>query len=316
MIKEKILKILREKEYVSGEKLAQELDVSRSAIWKHINNLREQGYNIESRKGRGYKLVSYSDYPIREEILSRIKTNIIGREYYYYSILDSTNTYAKTLIEKKTLEGTIIVAEKQKHGRGRKNRNWFSPPNGLWFSIILYPRIPPDYSMIITMAFSVAISEAIEELLEIKPRIKWPNDLLINNKKVCGILTEIDAELDEIHHLIVGVGLNVNNNLDDSIRDIATSLKLEYGKPISRILLFQRIIEKLDYYYQKIIRGEYSFIREKWFEYSNILGENIKVSLEDKTISGRVLDVDIKGRLHLETLDGEIEIVAGDIEYL
>ncbi|RLF40841.1 MAG: biotin--[acetyl-CoA-carboxylase] ligase, partial [Thermoplasmata archaeon] len=310
------LEILREKRYVSGEKLAKELGVSRSAVWKHINNLREQGYNIESRKGRGYKLVSHPDYPTREEILSRIKTNIIGRGYYYYPILDSTNTHAKTFVEKKSLEGTIIVAEEQKHGRGRKSRNWFSPPNGLWFSIILYPRIPPDYSMIITMAFSVAIAEAIEELLEIKPRIKWPNDLLINNKKVCGILTEIDAELDEIHHLIVGVGLNVNNDLDDSIRDIATSLKLEYGKPISRILLFQRIIEKLDYYYQRVIDKDYDLIREKWFQYSNILGKDIKVSMEDKTIYGRVVDVDTKGRLHLITEGGKIEVIAGDIEYI
>lgn len=315
-MKEKILEILREKGYVSGEKIAKELGVSRSAIWKHINNLREQGYNIESRKCRGYRLISHPDYPSREEILSRIRTKIIGREYYYYPILDSTNTYAKRLVKKETLEGTIIVAEEQKYGRGRKSRNWFSPPGGLWFSIILYPRIPPDYSMIITMGFSVAISEVIKELLKIKSRVKWPNDLLIDNKKVCGILTEIDAELDEIHHLIVGVGLNVNNIIDDSIKDTATSLKLEYGQPISRILLFQRIIEKLDYYYQKIIKGDYGFIREKWFEYSDILGKNIKVSLEDKTISGIVLDVDIKGRLHIETLDGEIEIVAGDIEYI
>lgn len=166
------------------------------------------------------------------------------------------------------------------------------------------------------MAFSVAIAEAIEELLEIKPRIKWPNDLLINNKKVCGILTEIDAELDEIHHLIVGVGLNVNNDLDDSIRDIATSLKLEYGKPISRILLFQRIIEKLDYYYQRVIDKDYDLIREKWFQYSNILGKDIKVSMEDKTIYGRVVDVDTKGRLHLITEGGKIEVIAGDIEYI
>ena len=315
-MKEKILEILREKGYVSGEKIAKELGVSRSAIWKHINNLREQGYNIESRKCRGYRLISHPDYPSREEILSRIRTKIIGREYYYYPILDSTNTYAKRLVKKETLEGTIIVAEEQKYGRGRKSRNWFSPPGGLWFSIILYPRVPPDYSMIITMGFSVAISEVIKELLKIKSRVKWPNDLLIDNKKVCGILTEIDAELDEIHHLIVGVGLNVNNIIDDSIKDTATSLKLEYGQPISRILLFQRIIEKLDYYYQKIIKGDYGFIREKWFEYSDILGKNIKVFLEDKTISGIVLDVDIKGRLHIETLDGEIEIVAGDIEYI
>ncbi len=315
-MKEKILEILRDKEYVSGVELAKRLGVTRSAIWKHIENLRKQGYVVESRRGRGYKLVSHPDQPTREEILSRIKTKIIGREYYYFSILDSTNNYAKKLAEKNILEGTIVVAEEQRQGRGRKGREWFSPPGGLWFSIILYPGIPPDYSMIITMGFSVAIVEAIEELLRIKPRVKWPNDLLINNKKVCGILTEIDAELDEIHYLIVGVGLNVNNELDDSIIDTATTLRVEYGKPIPRVQLFYRIIEKLDYYYQRIIDGEYSLIREKWFKYSDILGRNIKVSMEGKTLSGRVLDVDTKGRIHLETLDGEIEVISGDIEYI
>lgn len=313
-MREEILNLLKKQEFISGEYLAQQLEISRTAVWKHVQLLKNQGYEIESVKHKGYRLISCPDLPIKEEITRNLKTRIIGKELYYFQILSSTNNYAKTLVKKHVPEGTTVVSEMQTEGRGRKERVWSSPPGGLWFSVILYPSIPPHYAMMITMAASVAVAEAIKELTDLQPQIKWPNDLLVSRKKICGILTELDAEIDQIHYLIVGIGINVNNPLEKHLQGKATSLQQELGYAVSRVRLLRRVLQKLDEFYEYLTKGKYEVIRRLWFSHADIIGKEIVVHGEREIISGTVLNVDVTGTLIIQTSDGEKRVVTGDIE--
>jgi len=182
-MKDKILFLLNDGDFVSGEKLAERLDVSRTAIWKQIKTLKSLGYEIESIKNKGYRLVSRPDIPFAEEITSGLNTKIIGKEVHYFKSLSSTNVFGKKLVEDGVPEGAIVVADVQTSGRGRKDRKWSSPMGGLWFSVVLYPHIPPHHGMLVTMMSSVSITQGIKELTGLSPVIKWPNDLLLNGKK-------------------------------------------------------------------------------------------------------------------------------------
>jgi len=199
-MKKSLLDFLVEGRFVSGEKLASNLGISRTAVWKKINILRNFGYNIQSVKNKGYLLVSRPDIPIPEEIRTDLDSKIIGRKIHYFKEINSTNLYAKKLVHEGAQEGTVVVADIQLSGRGRKDRTWSSPSGGLWFSIVLYPQLPPEKGMIVTMTASVAVAQAIKEITGLNPNIKWPNDILLDNKKVCGVLTEIDAEIDRINY--------------------------------------------------------------------------------------------------------------------
>ncbi len=188
-----ILRLLGDGGFVSGEYIAKHLGVSRTAVWKQIKSLQNLGYEIESVKNKGYRLVSRPDIPIAEEVTLGLDTQVIGKDIYYFKSLSSTNMFAKKLVKDGVEEGAIVVSDIQLSGRGRKSRNWFSPEGGLWFSVVLYPHIPPERGMLITMAGSIAVVQGIKETTDLCPVIKWPNDLLINGKKVCGILTEFYA---------------------------------------------------------------------------------------------------------------------------
>jgi len=312
----KILELLTEEKLVSGESLAKKLNVSRTAIWKQIKNLQKYGYKIETVKNKGYRLISRPDVPIFEEITQGLNTSIIGKKLFYFKTIDSTNIYAKKLVKNGVEEGTIVVSEVQKSGRGRKSRSWSSPKGGLWFSVILYPNIPPQKAMIVTMASSVAVAQGIIETTGLTPMIKWPNDLLINNKKVCGILTELDAEMDKINYSLVGIGINVNNEVDDNLKDIATSLSEQTKANISRVELLRSIIKNLDKNYSKLIDKEYSSIRKDWFSFSNIIGKRVQISDEKSVVDGIVTDVDENGCLIVNTSKENVRVVSGDLAIL
>ncbi|RLF59193.1 MAG: biotin--[acetyl-CoA-carboxylase] ligase [Thermoplasmata archaeon] len=311
-----LLKRLEQKEYVSGETLAKELNVSRTSIWKYIKSFEQKGYIFESKKNKGYRLIFRPDIPIAEEILPYIKTSIIGKKFYHFPSLPSTNSHAKELLKKDISEGCVIVTEEQMNGRGRKNRKWFSPKGGLWFSVILYPDIPPQKAMYVTMAASIAISIALKEICNINPEIKWPNDILLDGKKICGILTELDAEMDKINYSIIGIGLNVNNGIPSALNHSATSLKKFTGNEVSRVLLLRSILLHFDKIYQYIVCKDLDFIQKTWLSYANIIGKEICVHGEKETIKGRVSDIDENGCLFLSTNKGITHIVAGDIEYI
>ena len=312
-----ILKQLDSNNFISGELLAKKLEVSRTAIWKHIKTLKKQGYKIESVKNKGYRLISKPDILYPEEIKNNLSTKIIGKKIFYFDTIDSTNIYAKNLLKKQTGEGTVVIAGIQKKGRGRKKRQWFSPKGGLWFSIILYPNVPPHHGMLVTMTISVSIAIALNKVLGFATVIKWPNDLLLNNKKVCGILTELDAEIDKINYCIVGIGINVNNKIDPELKDIATSLKIENkNKQVFKVELLKQILLEIDHNYIHLLNKNFNYIRNLWFSFSNIIGKKIRVNSEDGIYNGTVTGIDDSGCLMLDCSGKNMRIVSGDITYL
>jgi BirA family transcriptional regulator, biotin operon repressor / biotin---[acetyl-CoA-carboxylase] ligase len=315
-VRVEILKILSDAGFVSGEYIAKHLGVSRTAVWKQIKSLQNMGYEIESIKNKGYRLVSRPDIPIAEEVTLGLDTKVIGKDIYYFKSLPSTNLFAKKLVIDGVKEGAIVVSDIQLNGRGRKSRTWFSPEGGLCFSVVLYPHIPPERSMLLTMASSVAIVQGIKETTGLYPVIKWPNDLLINGKKVCGILTELDAEMDCINYTIIGIGINVNNQLSEDLQEKATSLIQEVGSRVSRVKLLRSILKCFDANYSRLISGDYDFIRDSWFSHANIIGRNIRVHGEKTILKGVVSSVDKSGCLILDTKDGSVRVVSGDVEYL
>jgi len=316
-----ILKFLREKEYVSGEVLANKLSISRVAIWKQIQKLKDIGYKIISDQNLGYCLVSRPDILLPQEIQRGLSTSYIGKEIYYFPELKSTNIIAK----EKALhgaeginEGTLIIAERQSAGKGRLGREWFSPAGGIWFSIILYPQLSPFYISRITLMTAVAAVKAIKICTQIKSQIKWPNDILINEKKVCGILTEMSAELDIINWVVVGIGVNVNikqQEFPEDIREKTTSLKEVLGKKVLRVKLVRVFLQEFEKYYEILKRREFSFILKEWKLYSHTLGKKIRVDMGERIISGEAVDINEEGVLILKKEDGElIEIISGTID--
>jgi len=315
-----ILKYLREKEYVSGEVLAQKLGISRVAVWKQIQRLKDMGYKITSDQNMGYCLVSRPDLLIPQEVQRGLSTTYIGKKIFYFSELASTNIIAK----EKALhrievidEGTIIIAEKQSAGKGRLGRKWFSPVGGIWLSIILYPQLPPSYIPRVTLMTAVAVVKAIEICTQIESQIKWPNDILINEKKVCGILTEMSAELDIINWVVVGIGINANidhRDFPEDIQENTISLKEISEKEVLRIKLAQTFLQEFEKYYDKLKRKEFSSILEEWKLYSHTLGKKIKVNMGERIVTGEAVDINEEGALILKKEDGElIKIISGTI---
>jgi BirA family biotin operon repressor/biotin-[acetyl-CoA-carboxylase] ligase len=315
-MKIEIIGQLKKGKFISGETIGEKLGVSRTTIWKQINYLRKQGYNIKSIKNKGYKLISKPDIPLPEEIYNIIDTKIIGKNIIYLKKITSTNKYAKENIKSNFPEGTLIIADNQTEGRGRKNRKWLSPYGGLWFSLILYPEIPIQNSMFLTMICSISIADAIKKNINVQPIIKWPNDLLLNGKKICGILTELDAEIDKINYTIIGIGINVNNTIEKSLKNKATTLKEYYGNDISRVKLLKDIIIDLDKYYFLLKEKNYKKIKELWLSKSKIIGRKVKFLKKDTYIKGIVIDIDDNGSLIIKNHNKKYKMITGDIFYI
>lgn len=319
--KDKILNSLKENlnNWISGEVLSNQLDVSRAAISKQINNLKKDGYTIESSTKKGYKLVKLSEFLLVNEIKENLKTNIFGQNnIFYYNNIDSTNNQAKLLASKGEPEGTIIVAEKQTTGKGRKGRSWISTSSdNIYISLILRPKLSPADSPIITLMTAVAIAEALLELSDLDIKIKWPNDILINKKKIAGILTEISTDMDYIDYIIVGLGLNVNSQISDfpdKLKEIATSLFVETKQSFSRSQVLKTFLYKFEKYYSLFKNKEFNKILSRWKELSNVMNKEVKVELFDKTIQGKVIDIDKKGALIVKDHENNIhDIFSGDV---
>ena len=256
-----------------------------------------------------------SDFTI-DKVTHKLNTQIIGKKIFHFKIIDSTNQYIKKLVKDNIEEGTVVIADIQTRGRGRKNRKWSSPEGGLWFSILVYPNISPQHGMLITMASSIAVAQGINDITALIPEIKWPNDLLINGKKVCGILTELEFKRKQMIYAIVGIGINVNNPLDEDLRDIATTLKQEVGNRVSKSELLKSILEKYDKNYNKVISQDYNFIRDSWLSYSKIIGKRIQVKDNKIVETGFVSDIDDNGFLILNTNHGKVRIMSGDVKYV
>jgi BirA family biotin operon repressor/biotin-[acetyl-CoA-carboxylase] ligase len=321
MIDEKILKVLRlnTDSYVSSEELCKMAGISRAAIWKHMEKLRDEGYEIEASPHLGYKLIDIPDSLIPAEIKWGLKTKTLGREVISYKRIDSTNDAAYALAEKGVKEGTVVLAEEQAKGKGRLGRGWVSPANsGIYLSAILRPDITPSEIPKITLLAAVAVAEAIRDFSGLPAMIKWPNDILVNGKKVCGILTEMKAEQDSAAFVIVGIGVNVNTSSGQLPKN-ASSLKEELKKMgqkdmLSRVTLTRKMLEELDRYYVLLKREGFSPIIEAWKDLSAMLGSRVKVSLQDSEFEAMVHDLDPDGSLVVRLHSGVLKkITSGDI---
>lgn len=307
---QKILEMLKEKpeDFVSGEDISEALKISRTMVWKHINALRDSGYTIESVTGKGYMLKGIPDLLLPAEIEKGLRTEFVGRQIHHFDELDSTNLRARK-IALDSPNGTVVIAEEQFEGKGRTGGAWASPPGGIYLSIILKPDIPPDHLHRLTLVTGVAAVETLNEL-GLNAEIKWPNDILINEKKVCGILTEIDAEADAMNYVIIGIGVNANTKLD-TLPPItmlqATSLKEETGQVVDRIAITQRFLERFEQYYVTFLTDGFPSVLKQWREYSSTIGRRVKIVTRFRTILGEAVGVDHDGALIVELDDGTVE---------
>lgn len=305
---------------VSGEILSNKLNISRTAVSKHISILKKSGYKIESSPKKGYMLTGVSNLLLPDEIGHDLKTKLLGKkEIFYYELVDSTNNKAKEIASSGAPEGCIVVAEQQSSGRGRKGRSWFSADKeGVCLSLILRPVIPPSEVSQITLMTAVAITEALLSLTDLDLKIKWPNDILIKGKKLAGILTEMSMELDAIDYVIVGIGLNVNSpieSLDPEVKDIATSLFIETGISFSRTEIIKAFLLSFENLYLEVQENGFASIIKRWKELSDIIGKNVTVDVIGKKIKGVVKNIGDDGVLILEDKNKNTHrIISGDVQ--
>lgn len=317
-INAKILEVLRARRhtYISGEQLSRELKMSRTAVWKHVNALRSLGYRVEAITSMGYKLISSPSLLLPLEIKNGLNTQTIGQNIHWEYEVASTNTLAAQLADKGAPEGTVVVSECQKQGRGRMGRNWVSQPeNGIYLSLILRPNFVPMKAPCITFLSAIAVVEALEQVLGVKAGIKWPNDVMIGGKKVSGILTELKAEIECIHYVIVGIGINVNNSrFPKAFRDKVTSLSLETRQKVSRITLVQALLSAFERWYTRTLDEGVERTFERWRELSCTIGNPVEVNLGDEVLRGVATRLGADGSLFVQASSGEErQILAGDV---
>jgi BirA family biotin operon repressor/biotin-[acetyl-CoA-carboxylase] ligase len=319
---EEILQLLRDapSAFLSGEEISRRLRVSRTAVWKRIERLRTLGYEIEASTRSGYRLIQSPDLLIPSEIKPLLKTKWMGKTIHYFQTLDSTNSKAYQLALNGAEEGEAVISESQEKGRGRLGRQWFSPPFlNLYLSVILRPKISPHQASLNTLMAAVATAEAIQKFSGLLPLIKWPNDILLRDRKVAGLLNEIHSEMDRIHFVILGIGVNLNTDakmFSKEIRAAATSLKIEMGQTVSRKVFLQILLQELERWYAIFLEEGSAVILKAWRDRAHIKGRRVKVTSFGETVAGIAIDVDPDGALILETEDGKQKrVMAGDIEY-
>jgi len=304
---------------VSGADLAEQLNISRAAVWARIEELRRVGYEIEAGPHFGYRMVDEPDVLLADDLLARLgKTRVIGRDIRVFEQTTSTNDVIEKLAHDGVREGVVVFAEAQTKGRGRLGRRWISPGRkGLWFSVLLRPALRPQEATQLTVASATALRRAIQQQTGLPAEIKWPNDILIGGKKVAGILTEMSAELDRVRHAILGIGVDVNlgaGEFPPELRKLATSLKIESGKTISRAELATTILRELDADYARMGGGGFAKVADEWEAHCQTMGRNVTIQIGERKIRGRAESLDEAGALLLRTEHGRLErVIGGDV---
>lgn len=318
-----ILRLFRNgADYISGEYLSRELGVSRTAIWKHMSSLRKCGYRIEAVPSRGYRLISAPDIIDPHEVENHLEGARIGQRLEFLKCTVSTNADAFRLAEDNSIEGTVVIADAQSGGKGRRGRVWASPAGvNLYCSIILRPSIMPHEAPQLTFLSTVAVARAIELTTRLAPEIKWPNDLLVCGKKVAGLLNEMSAETDGINFVILGIGINLNMTADQfpgDLRHPATSLLLESGSPVNRSIFTSTLLNELDRLYADFLAHGFGPIREEWQRRCNASGRTVIVSDSGtECTGGRFIGIDSDGAMLLRSDDDKIHrITSGDVRVL
>jgi BirA family biotin operon repressor/biotin-[acetyl-CoA-carboxylase] ligase len=313
-VQQKIIQFLKQTDgYVSGEEMSQQLNMSRAAIWKHMQDLRSQGYEIMAVPHLGYQLVSNPDVLSSHEIKSGLKTKLLGQKVFSFETLPSTMDEAFRLGMQGADEGTLICAESQTKGRGRLGRAWASPKGkGIYCSIILRPKLSPSQMSQLTLMTAVAVAEAVKKVAGVQPTIKWPNDLMIGTKKLSGILTELRAEIDALTFVVVGLGINVNSTASQLL-ETATSLKMETYAMVNRVDLLQEILISMEKWYGKVLKGRFEEVLEYCRTNSATLKKQVSITDAKGTLEGKAVDIDTDGGLLIRLSNGKIvKKISGD----
>ena len=303
-------------DFVSGEAISGKLGLSRAAVWKHVDALRGQGYRIEAFPARGYRLVAIPDRLGPLEIGPLLNTHDLGQTLHWSEELASTNDRARELADAGAVHGEVVVAESQTAGRGRRGRSWSSPARqNLYLSVILRPSLPPQRAPELTLLSSVAACEACRKA-GVEAGIKWPNDVLVGGRKVAGILTELSAEPDAVHWVVLGIGVNLNSGPEDfpaELREVVTSLSIERGQPVPRALFAAALLSELEQWLDLHADEGFGPIRAAWRERSVTLGREVRADGENGEIAGVAEDIDETGALLVRVRGGLVRVVAGDV---
>lgn len=305
-----ILNILNNAEgYVSGEKISKKLNVSRAAVWKHIKSLRDKGYEIESVTNKGYRLISAPDILTEYTIKNRLNTKFIGQNIFVYSETDSTNNRAKE--KHNAPDGSLFIAEVQNHGKGRLGRGWEAPAGvGIWMSLLLKPPLLPNDVAQITLIAGLAVCRA----LGCGAKIKWPNDIVIGSKKVCGILAEMSAEINMVNYVVCGIGINVNiASFEGELSEKATSLRIETGKKHDRSQIVGRVLTEFETLYTDFLENGLKNILPEYKNLCVTLNRDVQVVYKHKTVTARAVDIDECGSLVVEQDGKRIAITSGEV---
>jgi BirA family biotin operon repressor/biotin-[acetyl-CoA-carboxylase] ligase len=313
----RLLPLLRVGEVVSGTALAESLGVSRVAVWKAVQDLKGRGVRIDASR-EGYLLVERADLIDPSGLISLLRGCVVGRSIVYRDSLGSTQTLARTLADESLEDGIVILAESQTAGRGRLGRPWVSDRGGLWFSVALTPRASPDFIQVFSYMASLSVRDSIEPLAGAKPWLKWPNDVFVRTKKVSGVLTEVAATVDEIRYVILGIGVNVNNDvssIDGGSYDV-TSLKELSGAMVDRGELLIAILRGIDARYAKSRQGRFADIIEEYRGGCATIGERVRVSYSDTVLEGKATGIDERGALEVESGGRTVKVHSGDVIHL
>lgn len=317
-MKEEILRLLRSADgYISGQELCNRFGVSRTAVWKAINQLKEAGYEIEAQQNKGYRLMAAPDLMTEAEIKSLMHTEWVAREVLYFDTIDSTNTKAQELAEKGYQSGTLVVADKQESGKGRRGRSWVSPSGtGIFMTLMIKPDINPNNASMLTLVAALAVAKAITSVTGEEALIKWPNDIVVNGKKVCGILTEMNAQFDYINHIVVGIGINVHNeSFPEEISQMASSLMIEAGgKGFHRAQIIAETMSYFEQYYDTFLKTQdlSALVRE----YDELLvnrNKSVRVLDPKEPFDGKAMGITPKGELIVDTWESRKLVSSGEV---
>ena len=317
-MKEEILRLLRSADgYISGQELCNRFGVSRTAVWKAINQLKEAGYEIEAQQNKGYRLMAAPDLMTEAEIKSLMHTEWVAKEVLYFDTIDSTNTKAQELAEKGYPSGTLVRADEQESGKGRRGRSWVSPSGtGIFMTLMIKPDINPNNASMLTLVAALAVAKAITSVTGEEALIKWPNDIVVNGKKVCGILTEMNAQFDYINHIVVGIGINVHNeSFPEEISQMASSLMIEAGgKRFHRAQIIAETMSYFEQYYDTFLKTQdlSALVRE----YDELLvnrNKSVRVLDPKEPFDGKAMGITPKGELIVDTWESRKLVSSGEV---
>ena len=317
----KILSFLKahQPEFLSGQDMSEALKISRVTVWKDIKKIRALGYKIESKQNQGYRLLHSSELLLPWEITQNLQTKFLGKKVYYFDTIDTTQNFAMKIASKNNENGTVIISKKQTGGRGRMKRKWKSPVGGIWMSIIIHPKFDISYATLVPIATSLALCIAIEKILNVKPELKWPNDVTLKGKKVAGILVDTSIISNEIENMVLGIGINFKIKP----HELASTLKKTpnfYGvttlvkKNGNALLLVQQFLSELENIFQLINSRHIKKIKNEWIKRSSTIGKNISVMTGGENLNGKAIKIDDNGALIISRGKKTERVLVGDIQ--